>query len=67
MPTDAAIYVTKKILEGRKLEDFKFIDEVEIEINENESVVLPFRYVVDNNKLIINEKLVEYLRKRKGF
>ncbi len=67
MPTDVAAFVTKKILEGKKLDDFKFVDELEIEINENESITLPFRYVVDNNKLIINEKLVEYLRKRKEF
>ncbi|MBI2650250.1 hypothetical protein HYX04_02960 [Candidatus Woesearchaeota archaeon] len=65
MPTDAAVYVAKKILEGKKSSDFKFVDELEIEINENESVKLPFRFVVDNNKLIINERLVEYLRKRK--
>ena len=67
MPTDAAVYVAKKILEGKKLNDFKFVDELEIEINENESVKLPFRFVIDDNKLIINDKLVEYLRKRKEF
>ena len=67
MPTDNAIYVTKKILEGLKLSDLKFVDEIEIEIDENESISLPFRYAVDGNKLVINEKLVEYLRKREEF
>ena len=67
MPTDNAVYAAKKILEGKKLEDFKFIDEVEIELNENESVDLKFRYIIDNNKLVISEELVEYLRKRKEF
>ena len=67
MPTDTAVYVAKKILEGKKLNDFKFVDELEIEINENESIKLPFRFVVDNKKLIINEKLVEYLRRKKEF
>ena len=67
MPTDTAVYVAKKIFEGKKLSDFKFVDELEIEINDNESINLPFRYVVDNNKLIINEKLVGYLRKREEF
>ena len=67
VPTDVAVYVAKKILEGKRLNDLKFIDEVEIEINENESVTLPFRYVIDDNKLVINEKLVEYLRNRKEF
>lgn len=67
MPTDVAVYVTKKILEGEKLNDFKFVDGLEIEINENESVNLDFRYVVHNNKAVISEKLVDYLRKVKGF
>lgn len=67
MPTDVAVYVTKKILDGETLSRFKFVDELEIEINKNESVTLPFRYAVDNNKLTVSEKLVEYLRARKGF
>ena len=67
MPTDNAAYLAKKILDGKNINDFKFIDEVEIEINENESVTLPFKYVIDNNKLVISEKLVEYLRKREEF
>lgn len=67
MPTDTSVYAAKKILEGKKLNALKFADELEIEINENESVVLPFRYVIDGNKLVISEKLVAHLRKRKGF
>ena len=67
MPTDVAVYTAKKILDGKKFDEIKFFDNVEIEINENESIVLPFRYVVDDNKLIISENLVEHLRKRKRF
>ncbi len=67
MPTDAAVYAAKKVLDGATLNELKFIDEIEIEINENESIILPFRFVVDDDKLIINERLVEHLRKRKGF
>ena len=67
MPTDVSVYVAKKVLDGKKLSDFKFVDELEIEINETESVTLPFRYIVDSNEVVINEKLVEYLRKRKEF
>ena len=67
MPTDTAVYVAKKILEGKELEDFKFVDELEIEINENESVNLNFRLVVDENRLVINEKLVDYLREKEEF
>lgn len=67
MPTDVAVFVTKKILDGGKLSDFKFADEIEIQIDENESVILPFRYVVDNNKPIISVELVGHLRNRKEF
>ena len=67
MPTDNAVYLTKKILGGKSIHDFRYIDEVEIEINGNESVSLPFRYVIDGNKLVISEKLVGHLRKRKEF
>ena len=67
MPTDTAVYVAKKILEGKKLGDFKFVDELEIEINENESVNLNFRFAVDDDKPVINEKLVDYVRKKDEF
>ena len=67
MPTDVAAYVAKKILDGKKLSDFKFVDNLEIEVSENESAVLPFRYVIDGNKLVINERLVGHLRKKKEF
>ena len=67
MPTDNAVYLAKNILDGKELNYFKFIDEIEIEINENESVMLPFRYIIDNNKLVISKKLVGHLRKRNEF
>ena len=67
MPTDNAVYAAKKILGGKKLNDFKFADELEIQIDENESVILPFRYIIDRGKAVVSEKLVEHLRKRKEF
>ncbi|MAG91419.1 hypothetical protein CMO83_01980 [Candidatus Woesearchaeota archaeon] len=67
MPTDVAVFAAKKVLEGAKISDLKFVDEVEIQIKEGESTVLPFRYVVDGKKAVISEKMVEYLRKKKGF
>ena len=67
MPTDNAIYAVKKIFDGKKLSDFKFADKMEIEINDSESVELDFRYIIDNNKPVISEKLVEYLRNKEDF
>lgn len=66
MSTDTAVFVTKKILEGRKLKDFHFVDNLEIEVQEGESVELPYRYVVEDKKVILSEKLVEHIRKH-GF
>lgn len=67
MSTDTAVYVAKGIIEGKKLEDFNFKDEIEVEIHEGESVVLPFRYVIVNKKPLLPKGLVEFLKKRKEF
>ncbi|HAB50688.1 MAG TPA: hypothetical protein DCE80_00685, partial [Ignavibacteriales bacterium] len=40
--TDNAVYAVSQIVKGIPLERLKFKDKVEIEINENESVVLPY-------------------------
>jgi ribosome biogenesis SPOUT family RNA methylase Rps3 len=67
MPTDNAVYVSKKIIGGAKLNDLHFVDHLEIEIDDGESIMLDFRYIVDGKKVIISPKLVEYLRKNRGF
>ncbi|MBS3122298.1 hypothetical protein J4434_05450 [Candidatus Woesearchaeota archaeon] len=72
MSTDTAVYVAKKILEGKKLSDLKFKDTIIIKINESEEVELPFRYVVEIDKqgkenLILPDGFVEFLKKRKSF
>jgi len=72
MSTDTAVYVTKKILSGTKLVELRFADEVEIILNEDkesaESVILPFRYVLDENrkeKVVLPDGLIDYLKKKK--
>jgi len=67
LATDTAVLVAKLLLEGKKYEDIRFAVEVEIEINENESVTLPFAYVIMDGKAMISEKLVEHLREREEF
>ncbi|MDP7457729.1 MAG: SAM-dependent methyltransferase [Candidatus Woesearchaeota archaeon] len=67
MSTDTAVLVAKKIVEGTNLKDLDFIDELEIDLVENESVILPFRYLVENGKPVIAEKLVDYLKKKRSF
>ena len=70
MSTDTAVYVTHKILKGKKLEQLKFTDELEIVLDENkgatESVILPFRYVVEKNKVILPPGLIDYLKNKKS-
>ncbi len=65
-PTDNAVYVVKQILENKKrLNELKFIDEIDIELRDGESIQFPFRYVSINGKPLVSEKLIEYLKKRK--
>lgn len=67
MSTDTAVFVTKKILDG--IEDLKFIDEPEIVLKKGEieeRIKLPYRYVLKNNKPLIEKELIEYLKKKEG-
>lgn len=70
MSTNTAVYVTKKILDGTKFEEIKFGDELEIIMDEDdesgESVILPFRYVVENDKVILPDGLIDYLKNKKS-
>ena len=67
MPTDTAVIVANKILCGERLEDMNFSDGIEIEISENESVLLPYRYLLINGNPDYSKKLAEYLKKKKEF
>jgi ribosome biogenesis SPOUT family RNA methylase Rps3 len=67
MSTDNAVFVVKNIIEGKKPGDLKFTDNISIEINDIESVELPFRYTLINGKPFMSEKIVKYLKKKKGF
>jgi ribosome biogenesis SPOUT family RNA methylase Rps3 len=67
MSTDTAVYVSKYIVDGGKFSDINFQDEIEIDIREGESIQLPFRYVLKNNKPMLPKGLIEFLKKRKDF
>lgn len=67
MTTNTAVYVAKKISEGSRIEDIRFAYELEVEIDEGESVVLPYRFVIDDDKPVLAEGLIEYLIKEKVF
>jgi ribosome biogenesis SPOUT family RNA methylase Rps3 len=67
MSTDTAVYVSKKIIEGKKLSDIKFKDEIELDVDEGESVELPYRYVIEDGKPVLPDGFVEFLRNREEF
>ena len=67
MSTDNAVYTVKQIELGKKLGDLKFQNNVSIEINEFESVELPYLYNLVEGKPFMSPKLVTYLKKKKGF
>ena len=67
LSTDSAVFVVKQILEGKKLIEMKFQDSAEIKINKIESVILPYKYPLKNNKVFMSKELVRYLKKKKSF
>lgn len=65
--TDNAVCVVKEIIKGNKLKDLRFKDKIEIKLGKYDSVVLPYRYLVINNKPLISEELIKYLKRKRGF
>lgn len=61
---DTASLVAKLISLGMELKDIEITREVEIVLNDVESVLLPYGYVVLDGKIIITPGLIEYLRKQ---
>jgi len=67
MSTDTAVIVTKMIIDGKKLSELQFQDGAEIEINDNESVDLPYKYLVVDGKILLAPGLAELLKKQEEF
>ncbi len=65
--TDNALLVSKLILEGTPLENIPKQWQLEIEINDVESIILPYCYPILNGKPQISRDLEKYLRTKKGF
>lgn len=65
MSTDNAVFTVKQILNGKNFNQLKFEDNVRIEINEFESIDLPYRYNLVDNKLFISKKLLKQLKEGK--
>lgn len=66
MSTDTAVLVTKIILDGKKMKDIEFKDTIELETNDGEEVILPYRYVIKNGKPVLPKGLFEMLKNQEG-
>ena len=67
MSTDTAVIVAKRIIEGKKLSELKFQQEIEVEISEGESVHLPYKYLIIKGKVLLAPGIAEMLKKQKRF
>ncbi|MEK6894449.1 MAG: SAM-dependent methyltransferase [Nanoarchaeota archaeon] len=65
--TDNAVYVLKRIIDGKNLKDIKFQNKLTIPINKVESIELPYYYPLINNKPRVSKDLIKYIKKKKGF
>jgi ribosome biogenesis SPOUT family RNA methylase Rps3 len=66
LPTDNAVMVAKKIVEGKKLSELKFEYNITIELDEGEEMILPFKYLVVDGKPFVSKEIIEHVKKH-GF
>lgn len=67
MSTDTAVLVTKMVTEGMPLAKIPFQHGMEIEINENECIELPYTYVLRKGRPVLPPGLADMLCRQKGF
>ena len=67
MPTDNAVYVCKRIVDGTPLSALRFQDTLTIETGEGEEVELPFTYVLVDGEPLICAELVKHLKEEDDF
>lgn len=67
MSTNTAVYVAKKITDGKKFSEFEFIEELVIPIEEGEEISLPFRFVVENGKPVLAKGYIEFVKNQDVF
>ncbi len=67
MSTNTAVYVAKKIMDGKKFSEFQFIEELVIPVDDGEEIELPFRFVVENGKPVLAKGYIEFVKKQDVF
>ncbi|KAJ3217858.1 hypothetical protein HDU67_007144 [Dinochytrium kinnereticum] len=64
MTTDTAVLVSHRILTGTPMDRLNFVDRPSVQLYKNESVEMPFRYLVDDSgKPIMPPGFIEVLKK----
>jgi len=66
-PTDNAVAVCKRIIDGTPMDRLEFMENISIGIAPGEAIDFPFKYLVVNGKPLISEELINYLKKHDGF
>ena len=67
MSTDNAAFVVHEIARGKRLSEIEFVDGLEIKLNKIESVDMPYRYALHGGRPVFSSKLIDYLKRKKGF
>ncbi|MEA3430403.1 MAG: SAM-dependent methyltransferase [Nanoarchaeota archaeon] len=67
MATDNAVYVAKQLVDGKKMQDLKFQEGIEILLADGESVIFDFKYILVDGKPLISDALVKHLKEREEF
>jgi ribosome biogenesis SPOUT family RNA methylase Rps3 len=63
MSTNTAAIVAWKIMQGTPLEDMKFKNKLVIPTGRYEEVILPYKYLVEEGKLVLPEGYIEMAKK----
>jgi len=63
MSTNTAAYVSWKISKGMSFEEFEFVEELIIQVEEGEEIILPFRYVIEDGKVVMPDDYEEMVKK----
>lgn len=64
LSTDNAVFVVHEIVKGISLSKMKFKKNVEIRINDIETIELPFSYPIVNGKARMSEELIDFIKKK---
>jgi len=71
MSTNTAVLVAHKIIDsGKRFEDLDFVNEIEIVLEDENgktySQILPYSYLVENDRPILPDGLIEHLQKEEN-